>query len=91
MGDKATFYQRNRETMLSRAKQYYENTKERLRKKSRNKYRELSNEEKIKREYGRNRYQNMSKENKETHKEHQNNYCEAKNSKFLLSFLLHIV
>ena len=44
-----------------------------------------------KREYGRNRYQNMSKENKETHKEYQNNYCEAKNSKFLLSFLLHIV
>ena len=33
MDDKATHYQRNRETILSRAKQYYENTKERLRKK----------------------------------------------------------
>ena len=43
--------------MLNRANEYYENNKEVLLKKAKNKYRELSQEEKnIKREYGRNRY-----------------------------------
>ena len=56
------YYQRNREIILNRAKEYYENNKE---KQARNKYRELSEEERnIKREYGRNRYHNMSEENK---------------------------
>ena len=44
--DRTTYYQRNRERMLNRAKEYYENNKERLREQTRNKYRELSNEEK---------------------------------------------
>ena len=50
-----TYYQRNREVILNRAKDYYENNKELLRERERakNKYRELSAEEKnIKREYG---------------------------------------
>ena len=43
-----------------------------LREKAKNKYRELSEEEKnIKREYGRNRYHNMSEESKQRLKEYQ--------------------
>ena len=42
-----TYCQRNRETILDRAKEYYENDQERLRKQARNEYRELSEEEKI--------------------------------------------
>ena len=37
-------YQRNREIMLNRAKDYYENDQERLREQSRDKYRNLSEE-----------------------------------------------
>ena len=59
----ATYYQRNIEVMLNRANKYYESNKKVLREKAKNKYRELSEEEKnIKGEYGRNRYHNMSKE-----------------------------
>ena len=36
-----TYYQRNREIILNRAKDYCKNTKEVLREKARNKYREL--------------------------------------------------
>ena len=54
-------------------------TKDELREKVKNKYRELSEEEKdIKREYGRNRYNNMSEEKKQRLKEYQINYCETK-------------
>ena len=35
--DNTTYYQRNREIMLNRAKNYYENDKERLREQARNK------------------------------------------------------
>ena len=57
---------KNREILLNRAKDYYENNKEVLREKAKNKSRELPSEENnIKREYGRNRYKNMSDENKE--------------------------
>ena len=49
--------------ILNRAKDYYENDKERLRGQARDKYRNLSEEEKNKkREYGKNRYHNMSEE-----------------------------
>ena len=58
-----TYYPKNRDVILNRAKDYYENDKERLRKQARNKYRNLSEEEKNKkREYGKNRYHNMSEE-----------------------------
>ena len=43
----ATYYQRNRVVILNRANEYYENNKEVLREKAKNKYRELSDEEKI--------------------------------------------
>ena len=55
--------------------------KKRLRKQARDKQRNLSEEEKIKRkEYGRNRYHNMSKEKNQELKKYQINYCEAKKS-----------
>ena len=60
-----TYYQRNQDVILNRAKDYYENDKERLREQARDKYRNLSEEEKNKkREYGKNRYHNMSEEKK---------------------------
>ena len=46
--DNTTCYQRNREIMLNRAKYYYENDKARLREQARNKYRNLSEEDKNK-------------------------------------------
>ena len=53
-----------------------------LREQARDKYRNLSEENKYKkREYGRNRYYNMSEEKKQRVKEYQKNYCEAKKSK----------
>ena len=49
--------------ILNRAKDYYENSKNRLREQARDKYRNLSEEEKNKkREYGKNRYLNTSEE-----------------------------
>ena len=43
-----TYYQRNRDVILNRAKDYYENDKERLREQARNKSRNLSEIEKKK-------------------------------------------
>ena len=70
-----TYYQRNKAAIIKRAKDCYENDKERLREQARCKYRNLSEEEKNKkREYGRNRYHNMSEEKKQKPKEYQKNY-----------------
>ena len=78
-----TCYQRNQDVILNRAKDYYENDKERLREQARDKYRNLSEEEKNKkREYGKNRYHNMSEEKKIRLKEYQRNYQEAKKSQY---------
>ena len=61
-----TYYKRNREKILNRVKDYYENDKERLREQARNKYKNLSEEDKNKkREYGKNRYHNMSEEKRQ--------------------------
>ena len=46
----STYYQRNRYVILNRAKNYYKNDKERLRAQVRGKYRNLSKEEKNKKE-----------------------------------------
>ena len=71
-----TYYQPNRDVILNRSKNWYENNKGRLRKQVRDKYRNLSGEEKNKnREYGINRRCNMSKEEKKGLKEYQKNYC----------------
>ena len=53
--DNTTYYQRNREIILNRAKDYYENDKKRLTEQARDKYRHLCEEnKKKKREYGKN-------------------------------------
>ena len=78
-----TYYQRNRDGVLSKAKEYYKNDNERLREQARNKYRNLSEEEKNKkREYGKNRYHNMPEEKKQRLKEYQMNYRETKKSQY---------
>ena len=60
-----TYSERNWDVILNRARDYYENDKERLREQARDKYRNLSEEEKNKkREYGKNRYHIMSEEKK---------------------------
>ena len=75
-----TCYQRNRDVMLNRAKDYYEKDKERLRVQTRDTYRNLSEEEKNKnREYGKNRH-HMSEEKKQRLKECQKNYREPTKS-----------
>ena len=43
-----TYFQRNRDVILKRAKDYYENDKERFREQARDQYRNLSEEEKNK-------------------------------------------
>ena len=78
-----TYYQKNRDVILNRAKDYSENDKERLREQGRDKYRNLSEEEKNKKgEYGRDKYQNMSEKEKQRLKEYQKNYREAKKSQY---------
>ena len=58
-----TYYQKNRVVIQNRAKGCYENDNKILREQSRDKYRNLSKQEKNKkREYGKNRYCNMSEE-----------------------------
>ena len=55
-----TYHQRNRDVILNRAKDYYENDKKTWREQARDKDRNLSEEEKNKkRQYGRKRYQNV--------------------------------
>ena len=78
-----TYYQRNRNVILNRGNDYYENDKERLRGNANVKYKNLSEERKNKkREYGRNRYHNMSKEKKQKLKAYQTIYRQAKKSQF---------
>ena len=68
------YYQRNRNVILNRVKDYYENDKERLRQQARDKYRNLSEEGKnIKKEYGK-KITQMSEEKKQRLKEYQNNF-----------------
>ena len=58
-----TYYPRNRDVILNKAKDYYENDKERLSVQASDKYRKLSEEQKNKkREYGKNSYRNMSED-----------------------------
>ena len=80
-----TYYQKNRDVLLSKAKDYYKNNKERLREQARDKYRNLSEEEKNKkREYGKNRYRNMSEEMKQQLKEYQKHYLKAKSLNIII-------
>ena len=66
-----TYYQQNREVML---------TKKNCEGEQKEIFLFLSEEEKnIKRKYGRNRYHNLTEEKKQRLKEYQKNYREAKN------------
>ena len=67
-----TCYQRNRDIMLNRTKEYYENNKELSWEQAKNKYRSLSEDEKdIKKQYQKARYHNMSDEEKHRLKDYQ--------------------
>ena len=60
---------------LNRAKDCYKNNRDKLNVKARDKYRELSEEEKyIKREYGGNSYNYMSEKNKQRLNKYEINY-----------------
>ena len=62
-----TYYQRKRDVILNRDKDYYENNKERLREQARAKYRNLSEEEKNKKwKYRKNRYDYVPEEKKKS-------------------------
>ena len=87
MNDSAylTFYQINWHVILNRARDYYENEKERLREQARNKYRNLSEEEKNKkREHTKNTCNNMSEEKNQRLKEYWKNYREKKKSQYII-------
>ena len=76
-----TYYQKNWDVTRNIAKDYNGNNEERLRMQARDKYRNLSEEEKNeKREYRKNRYCNISEERKQRLKEYQKNYRDVKKS-----------
>ena len=78
-----TYYQRNRDVILNIAKDYCENDEERLRKKAKDKYRNLSEKEKYKkREYGKKQISQYVWRKKQRLKEYQKNYWEAKKSQY---------
>ena len=80
-----TYYQRNRNVILNRVKDYYKSDKKRLKEQARDKYRSLSEKDKNKkREYGRNRHHNMSKEKKQKLKEYQKSYRETEKSQYTI-------
>ena len=88
--DNTTYYQRNREIMLNRAKDYYENDKETLREQPRNKYRNLSEKDKEKKkEYGKNRYRDMSEEKKQ--KLYQNRNIEKQKSLEIINEIVYLL
>ena len=76
------FITKETDIMLNRAKNYYENNKELLRERAKNKYRSLSEDEQdIKKQYQKARYHNMSNEEKQKLKDYQKNYREARKLK----------
>ena len=81
-----TYYLRNRDVILNRAKDDYENDKERLGEHARDKCRDVFEEEKNKkRGYEKNRYHNMSEEKKQKLKEYQKNYRQAKSLNIIIN------
>ena len=78
--------------ILNRAKDYYKNDKEKLREQARDKFRNLSEEEKNEKpKYGRNRYHNMSEEKKQRLKEYQKKNREAKKSQSNYDLIVYAV
>ena len=80
-----TYYQKNKDTILNRAKAYYENNKEILRERAKNRYRELPADEKdLKKQYQKDRYNNMTVEEKQKYKEYQKNIVMLKNRNVII-------
>ena len=78
-----TYYQRNRDRALNKAKEYYKNNNERLREQATVKYRNLSEEDKNKKREWKNRYHNMPEKKKQKLKEYQKlRYQEAKETRY---------
>ena len=76
-----TYYQENRDVILNRAKDYYENDKQRLRRQARDEYKNLSEEEKnLNNEYGKTNTTICLKKKKQRLKKYQKIYHEAKKS-----------
>ena len=89
------YYERNRDVILKRAQDYYENNKEILRERERerererakNKYRELpENEKNVKRQYQKDIYHNMTAEAKQRLKEYQYNYREIRRANMNMKY-----
>ena len=81
-----TYYQKNRDIILNRAKEYHKNNKELLQEWAKNKYRSLSEDKKdIKKQYQKDRYHNISDEEKQRLKDYQKNYYETKKLKSILN------
>ena len=72
-----THYQRKRDVILNRAKDYYKNQKERLRDNKKDKYRHLSEGKKKKQKEMEKIDIIICLKKEEKLKEYQNNYCEA--------------
>ena len=68
--------------ILNRAKDYYENDNERLRRQTKDKYRNLSEEEKKRENIGRIDIAICLKKKKQRLNEYQKNYCETKKSQY---------
>ena len=79
-----SYYQKISDVILKRAKDYHKNDKERIRNQARDKYRNLSEEQKEEKnqkgEYERKRYLDISEEKKQKLKKYQKNYRQAKTS-----------
>ena len=78
-------YYKKKDVVLNKAKDYYKNNKDRVRKKPEiNTETYLKKKKNKKREYGKNRYHKMSEEKKTRLKEYQKNYYEAKKSQYII-------
>ena len=77
------YYQRNRDVILNKAKDYYENDNEKLRKQARDKYRNLSEEGKTLKKENMGRIDTViCLKKKAKIKEYQKDYRVAKKSKY---------
>ena len=83
--DNTTYYQRNRDVALNKAKECYKNNNKRLKEQARNNYRNLSEEDKNKkRKYGKNRNHKMSEGKKQELREYQKQICTMKSNIYVL-------
>ena len=92
-----TYYQRNKDVILNKAKDFYKNNKERLREQARHGYRNVSEDEKNKkREYGEIIYCNISEEKKQRQKKkksarQKNSQYKNKKNNFLIVIVVTIL